>query len=121
MHTVSILYNLPVGSPEVCPLIVVSFYCQPSIFFYRIYHGTNEIFDIFNPKAFLYWNADNPAETIAEIRRLEANKTAYKQMQNEPILKDGNRTIQKYFSLSDDIIPNAQLKRRIRDMMLTHC
>ncbi|KAL7543047.1 hypothetical protein ACHAXR_012356 [Thalassiosira sp. AJA248-18] len=81
-----------------------------------IYYGTSQIFDIFNPKAFIYYDVNNPQEALDRIRYLEDNTDAYQQMLNEPILADGERTIEKYFSF-DDTIGNGMLKRRVRSKL----
>ena len=78
-----------------------------------IYYGTTQIFDIFNPKAFVYFDINNPSEALDRIRHLEGNPDAYRQMLDEPILADGERTIEKYFSF-DDYIGNGMLKKRVR-------
>ena len=61
-----------------------------------VYYGTEEVFDIFNHKAFIYYDVDNPSEAIAKIKHLEENPDEYDKMLNEPILKDGS--YEKYFS-----------------------
>jgi len=43
---------------------------------------------------------------------LLASSSAYDEVMAEPILLEGHKTIQKYFSLSDEIIPDAMSKRR---------
>lgn len=78
-----------------------------------IYYGTTQIFDIFNPKAFIYYDVNNPQEALDRIKYLEDQPDAYQQMLNEPILADGERTIEKYFSF-DDTIGNGVLKNRVR-------
>jgi hypothetical protein len=82
-----------------------------------IYYGTREIFNIFNPKSFIYYDIEDPQPALNEIIRLEGDRNAYEQVLKEPILLDGSNTIAKYFSLSDEIIPNAPLKKKIRDMV----
>lgn len=83
-----------------------------------IYYGSDEVFDIFNPKAFIYYDIDNPQPALDEIVRLEHNQTAYHQIFQEPIFKNGLDTLQQYFSISDDVNPNATIKQRIRDRIL---
>ena len=78
-----------------------------------IYYGTTQIFDIFNPKAFVYYDINNPQEALDRIKFLEENPDAYQQMLNEPILADGERTIEKYFSFEESI-GNGMLKKRVR-------
>ena len=79
------------------------------------------MFDIFNPKSFIYYDIDKPQLALDEISRLESNSSAYDEVMAEPILLEGNKTIQKYFSLSDEIIPNAMLKKKVRRMLYTRC
>ena len=87
----------------------------------RIYYGSVEVFDIFNPKSFIYYDINNPEVALNAIARLEGNASAYDEVMAEPILLEGNKTIQKYFSLSDEIIPDAMLKKKIRKMVYTRC
>ena len=81
-----------------------------------IYWGTREVFEIFNKDAFIFYNFDNPAETLNEIRYLEQNETAYRERLAAPILRNGSQTIDDFFSLSDEI-GNGSLKRKIRKML----
>ena len=61
-----------------------------------VYYGTEEIFDIFNRNAFIYYDVENPKDAIAKIRFLEENPDEYEKMLNEPILNTGS--YDKYFS-----------------------
>lgn len=81
-----------------------------------IYWGTTEVFEIFNKDAFLFYNFDNPIETLNEIRYLERNETAYRERLGAPILRNGSQTINDFFSLGDDI-GDGSLKRNIRKML----
>jgi len=82
-----------------------------------IYYGTQEIFDIFNSQAFIYYDIDSPQDALDRIAYLENNETAYMDMlKNQPILKNGTLTIKDYFSFSDDL-GGGHLKKRIRNMM----
>jgi len=47
---------------------------------------------------------------------LESDKEAYDAMLREPILANGRRTVENYFSLRDDI-EGGFLKNRIREKM----
>ena len=78
-----------------------------------IYWGTEEVFEIFNERAFLYYE---PGITIKEISYLELNSTAYKERASAPILAHGNTTVWKYLSLQDRI-GGGILKKRIRTML----
>jgi hypothetical protein len=81
-----------------------------------IWYGTEQIFDIFNARGFIYYNISDPEPALERIRYLEHNQTAYDEMQKEVILADGENTIEKYFSFSDKV-GNGTLKRRIRTML----
>jgi hypothetical protein len=78
-----------------------------------IYWGTQEIFDVFNRDAFLFYQ---PGKTLEEIMYLEKNSTAYHERLSAPILANGNQTIREYFSLTDDI-GGGHMKHRIRSML----
>lgn len=81
-----------------------------------IYYGTAEIFDIFNEKAFIYYNVSDPEPALKQVAYLESNETAYNETLNQPILANGERTIEKYFSYSDKV-GKGMVKHRIRKMM----
>jgi hypothetical protein len=82
-----------------------------------IYYGTEEIFDIFNRNAFVFYDVSNPLPALERIRYLEENETAYFEVaRDEPILAQGNLTIEKYFSLADGV-GNGTLKRKIRALL----
>ena len=82
-----------------------------------IYYGTEEIFDVFNRHAFVFYDVANPTPALDRIRHLEENETAYLQVaRDEPILAHGNLTIEKYFSLHDRV-GNGTLKRKIRALL----
>lgn len=81
-----------------------------------VYYGTTQIYGIFNPKAFIFYDIDNPQLALDRIAYLESNPDAYEAMLNEPILAHGDETIEKYFSF-DDSIGNGALKRRVREKL----
>jgi hypothetical protein len=68
-----------------------------------IYYGTTEIFDIFNKRAFIWYDIKDPKPALDWIAYLEENRTAYDEMLKEPILANGEETIRKYFSWNDDL------------------
>jgi hypothetical protein len=78
-----------------------------------IYWGTQEVLDVFNADAFLFYQ---PGKTLEEIIYLEQNSTAYQERLSAPILANGNQTIRDYFSLTD-AIGGGHLKQRIRSML----
>lgn len=82
-----------------------------------IYFGTKEVLDIFNEHAFIYYDIANPQPALQRISHLEKNQTAYMAVFSQPILKNGLQTLEKYFSLTDDV-GGGKLKQRIRDMVL---
>jgi hypothetical protein len=81
-----------------------------------IYIGTEEIFDIFNPKAFVFYNTKHPQYALEQIREHYRNPKAYEAMISQPILAHGNQTVEDYFSFSDNV-GGGKLKREIRAMM----
>jgi len=81
-----------------------------------IYFGSRFVFELFNPKAFIYFDLDIPQQALSQIRYIEQNPSEYDKMINEPILANGMETIEKYFSWGDTV-GNGRLKARIRDMM----
>ncbi len=81
-----------------------------------VWYGTRRVFDIFNEKAFIFYDIENPEAAIQQIRNLESDKEAYDAMLREPILANGRRTVENYFSLRDDI-EGGFLKNRIREKM----
>ena len=82
-----------------------------------VYYGNKDVFDIFNPKAFVFMDPANMEPAIQRIAYLEQNSTAYDEMVlKEPILKDGMATLNRYFSLSDEI-GDGSLKKKIRERL----
>ena len=81
-----------------------------------IYYGAEQVFDIFNAKAFVYYNITHPQQALDRILYLEENETAYQQGQDEPILAHGQATEAKYFSFTDDI-GKGFIKRKIRILL----
>ena len=79
-----------------------------------IYYGTQEIFDVFNANAFIWYDINNPQVALDRIAYLESNATAYWEMFQEPILAHGQETLAKYFSLRDSD-GGGRLKWAIRD------
>jgi hypothetical protein len=60
-----------------------------------IYFGTAEIFDIFNRKAFVYYNSSDPEASLELVKHLDQNDTAFSTVLTEDILAPG--AIEKYF------------------------
>ena len=81
-----------------------------------IYYGTTEIFDLFNKDSFVFYNITDPQPALDRVAYLERNRSAYEDMINEPILANGNKTVEDYFSFSDDV-RNGELKAKIREIL----
>ena len=82
-----------------------------------IYWGTDEALDVFNPEAFIWYDPQNPEAALEKICRFEEDPEAYRNALRVPILKGGEATIRKYFSLSDKAPGGSELKSRIRRKM----
>jgi len=81
-----------------------------------IYYGTEEVFDVFNRNAFIFYNVTNPRPALERIAYLEKNRTAYDLMLKEEILANGSQTLEKYFSWSDEV-GEGKLKWKIRQLL----
>jgi hypothetical protein len=81
-----------------------------------IYYGTPDVFDIFNKRAFIWYDVKDPQSALDRIAYLEENRTAYDEVIKEPILAHGEETIRKYFSWNDELGHGA-IKWHIRDML----
>lgn len=84
-----------------------------------IYWGPKNIFSIFNRKAFVFYNINNPKETLSEVLMLKNNFSAYMEMLNQPILANGDETLRKYFSLRTDI-GNGILRNKIKKLIFNN-
>lgn len=81
-----------------------------------IWYGTSEVINLFNEKAFIYYDIYNPQEAIDRVRYLERNQTAYREVLQQPILANGKFTIDEYFSIQTKF-ESGRLYRRIRAMV----
>lgn len=81
-----------------------------------VYYGTKEIFDIFNKDAFIYYDIHDPQPALDRIRYLEEHPEAYDLVLQQPILANGEKTIEDYFSF-DDAVGGGKLKQKIREMV----
>lgn len=81
-----------------------------------IYWGSMDVYKMFNAKAFIYYDIEQPEGALERVHYLENNETAYKEVMSEPILANGSDTIEAYFSMSDSI-GGGKLKSKIRDLM----
>mmetsp|Transcript_12094 Transcript_12094/g.35303 ORF Transcript_12094/g.35303 Transcript_12094/m.35303 type:complete len:189 (-) Transcript_12094:275-841(-) len=84
-----------------------------------IYWGASQIFDVFNEKSFVWYNIDDPYPALDRLAYLERNRSAYEEVLAEPILANGERTIEQYFSYSESV-GKGILRGRIRRMMGLH-
>ena len=85
-----------------------------------IYHGPELIFEIFNRKAFVFYNISSPQESLDTIRLLESDEVMYSKMMEQPIVANGNETLQKYFSFGDERFGNggpATCKEGMREQL----
>lgn len=80
-----------------------------------IYFGSRFVFEIFNPKAFVFFDLAIPQQALNQIQFLEQNPSEYERMLNEPIIAN-EEALEKYFSW-DETVGNGSLKQRIRQMM----
>jgi len=80
-----------------------------------IYWGTEEVFNVFNKDAFIYYDTKNPQPALDQIAELEMNDKKYYEMMSKPILASPE-ALEKYFSLDNDV-GNGVLKNRIRGML----
>jgi hypothetical protein len=82
-----------------------------------IYFGSNEVFDIFNKDAFIFYNPQDPMPALEKLQMLVSNETAYQEMLHQQlILANGDQTVHDYFSVSDRI-GGGYLKNKLRRTM----
>lgn len=81
-----------------------------------VYYGSPQIFDIFNEKAFVFYNITDPQPALDKVKALEEDHELYDLMLQEPLVAQGSLTIEKYFSF-DDKIGNGVLKKQIREKL----
>jgi Glycosyltransferase family 10 (fucosyltransferase) C-term len=82
-----------------------------------VYFGTRDVFELFNPRAFVFYDIYDPQPALDLVAHLEANKTAYQSMLREPILARGDETASRYFSFYDDEPGAGHLKWAIRELL----
>jgi hypothetical protein len=61
-----------------------------------IWWGTDYVTEIFNEKAFIRYNENNPLETISKILEIDADDNKYLQMVNQPRFIDIDKFKQEY-------------------------
>lgn len=81
-----------------------------------VYYGTKDVFHIFNRDSFVYYDIEDPKPAIETLLMLERNKSAYLEKLNAPILAEGEVTLQKFFSLTDNV-GSGELKLKIRKLV----
>ena len=79
-----------------------------------IYYGPSLIFDMFNAKAFVFYNVSDPQPALDHIKALRDNEDLYEAILNETIIANGDETIEKDFSFNNSI-GGGRLKRKIRE------
>jgi hypothetical protein len=81
-----------------------------------IYYGPETIFDIFNDQAFVFYNITNPQPALDLVASLELDEKLYDKMKKKPIVANGEKTIEEYFSYSDNV-GKGVLKQRMREKL----
>ena len=76
-----------------------------------IYYGTEDVFKIFNRKAFIFYDAANPTATLEEVSRLLQDDAAYDKIASQPILAEG--AYDKFFAF----LPRGQTVAEIREFL----
>ena len=74
-----------------------------------IYFGTEDVFNIFNRDAFVFFNEDRPQETIENVRALLADEEKYNSMLAQPILAAG--AFDRFFALYGKGKASAEIRR----------
>ena len=72
-----------------------------------VYYGTKDVFHIFNRDSFVYYDIEDPKPAIETLLMLERNKSAYLESSTR-ILAEGEVTLQKFFSLTDNVGPRIK-------------
>mmetsp|Transcript_10371 Transcript_10371/g.27311 ORF Transcript_10371/g.27311 Transcript_10371/m.27311 type:complete len:311 (+) Transcript_10371:658-1590(+) len=82
----------------------------------RPHFEAGSITNLFNADRILFWDLFYPEETLRKLEYLENNRTAYKEMQQLPILAHGRATEEEYFSLWPQFSnhTNGSLLKRLR-------
>ena len=81
-----------------------------------VYYGTKDVFRLFNPDAFIYFDIEEPQKALKEILYLEKDRNAYRVKRDQLILRDAEATLANYFSLQDDIGHGA-LKHKVNNLV----
>jgi hypothetical protein len=82
-----------------------------------IYIGSSsDVYSVFSKDSFVFYNINDPQPALELLRRLSTNESLYEEMLTKPILKDGNSTVDAYFSLFPEN-GDGSINRQIREMM----
>ncbi|KAL3904525.1 MAG: hypothetical protein SGARI_004886, partial [Bacillariaceae sp.] len=81
-----------------------------------VYFGTRQIFDVFHPDSFVFYDIDNPQPALQRLKRLNEDPEMYEQMIKAPLLKHEN-VVNEYFSLFPEV-GDGSINKQIRNMMV---
>lgn len=76
-----------------------------------IYYGTEDVFQVFNADAFVYFNDSHPEAALQKVKELLESDQMYEDMLSQPILAPG--AYEKYFSMWGW----GEVSLRIRDFL----
>jgi hypothetical protein len=81
-----------------------------------IYYGTSEIFEMFNPDRFTFFDVDAPDAALNLVQELESDREKHLAFKSKPMLRDGEETLKKFFSWTDNV-GDGQLRRTALNML----
>jgi hypothetical protein len=82
-----------------------------------IYYGSSsDVYSVFSKDSFVFYDINDPQPALELLRQLSTNESLYEEMLTKPILKDGNSTVDAYFSLFPEI-GDGSINWQIREMM----
>jgi hypothetical protein len=81
-----------------------------------VYYGSYDVFSIFNQDRFIYYDVDHPGDALRRIKELEEDVEAYGRFKRQPILAEGDETLKKFFSWSEEV-GDGVLKEKVRALM----
>lgn len=81
-----------------------------------IWYGGRWALNVFNPEAMVFYDVEDPEPALERIAFLSEHPDQYEKVLRAPILRDGERTVEEYFSV-DDNIGGGKLKNRIRRLV----
>ena len=65
---------------------------------------------------FIYYDIANPQPALDRVRELERDRELYLKMKALPILRDGEDTLRKFFSWSEDV-GGGELRDKVLAML----